>query len=98
MGERKNKETPLKALITEMLRRNGLEKKYNQLDIVEAYHKEVGSLISRHTRNVYLRERTLVVQPDSAVIKQELMFARTALMQAINARMGKECIDEIEIR
>lgn len=98
MPERKSNNEPLKELIHEFLKRNGLEKKFNELDVVRCYHEEVGALISKHTRYAFVRGRVLVVQPDAAVIKSELLYARGALVAAINRKMGQALLDDIEVR
>jgi predicted nucleic acid-binding Zn ribbon protein len=98
MADRKHNNEPLKDLIHEFLKRNGLARKFNELDVVRCYHEEVGPLISKHTRYAFVRGRVLVVQPDAAVIKTELLFARSALVDAINRKMGEAVLDEMEVR
>lgn len=87
----------LKEVITEMLRQNGLENKFTELDIEQHYRAVVGDYISRKTREARLRGKTLVVRIESGPVKEELNFQKTALIAAINERIGRAVIDEIQI-
>lgn len=88
---------PIGAVIKEWLNRKGWDKKMKQLDAVEAYYEIVGPFIVKHTTKAEMRGKTLALQIDSGVIKQELTSNREFLLQQINEKMGLTAVDKIEV-
>jgi hypothetical protein len=94
---RKNNDLPLKDVIRIMLERSGMDKKYNELEIIDVYHKVVGNVISKRTVDVKLRDRTLILKIDTGVVKAELSLSKTKLKDLINESFGAIVVEEIEI-
>ena len=94
---RKNNDLPLKDVIRIMLERSGMDKKYNELEIIDVYHKVVGNVISKRTTDVKLRDRTLILKIDTGVVKAELSLSKTKLKDLINEQFGAVVIEEVEI-
>jgi hypothetical protein len=97
MASRKNNDLPLKDVIRIMLERSGMDKKYNELEIIDVYHKVVGNVISKRTVDVKLRDRTLILKIDTGVVKAELSLSKTKLKDLINESFGAIVVEEIEI-
>lgn len=97
MGERKHTDQRLKSIIADMLQRSGMDKKYAELEVVRCYHAVVGPTISKRTRSVFVKEKKLIIKPDSGVVKSELNYAKSSLLEMINERLGFPAIEEIEI-
>jgi len=87
----------LKQVIAEMLRASGMEKRYTELDIEEYYRQLVGEYISRKTREVKLREKTLVLRIESGPVKEEISYQKSRLLASINEHFGKVIVEEIHI-
>lgn len=98
MSQRKYTDQSLKSLIGDMLKNSGLERRFTELEIIECYKKAVGPIIVNKTISVKVREKTLVLQLDSAPLRQELSLQKTKLKQVINEQLGISLIEEIEIR
>lgn len=98
MSRRLFSESSLKQLIGEMLRNAGMDKKYLELEVEQAYRELVGPVISRKTREVRLREKTLLLVLDSSVVREELSHQKTALIRAINERFGQVLVEAVEVR
>jgi predicted nucleic acid-binding Zn ribbon protein len=88
---------PLGKLIEEWIHRKGLTKKFKQMDVIELYHEVVGPFISKRTKSAQVHGKTLRLQIDSGVVKNEMMMGRTVLMQQINEKAGLDVIENIEI-
>ncbi|MFY8136696.1 MAG: DUF721 domain-containing protein [Flavobacteriales bacterium] len=97
MSSRKYNDLPIKAIIQQMLDNAGMSKKYNELEIIKCYHEVMGSMISKRTREVKLRDRTLVLKMDSGVLKEELNHNKRQIIQMINDKMGAPIIEEVEV-
>lgn len=88
---------PVGAIIKEWLNKKGWDKKMKQLDAVDTYFEIVGPFIAKHTLKAEMRGKTLALQIDSGVIKQELSSNREFLMQQINAKTGLGSVEKIEV-
>ncbi|MBO4744937.1 MAG: DUF721 domain-containing protein [Bacteroidales bacterium] len=60
--------------------------------------QNVGEYISSHTTKTYFTNGTLTVYLDSAVLRNDLMFARTNLIRYLNEEIGNEIVKDVKIR
>ncbi len=73
----------------------------DDLDLVKlgnSWDNIVGKIIARHTQNLTVKNRILYINVDSSVIRNELLFARSKLIDSINKEMGGKMIDDIVLR
>ena len=93
--KRKSSEMPLKAAIEEFLDRFHLRDKLNQAKVIEAWEKVVGEMVARNTSQLHIRNKILYVKVNSAALRNELLFARTKIMNALNKEAGATVITDI---
>ena len=60
--------------------------------------QKVGEYISSHTTKTYFANGILTVYLDSAVLRNDLMFARTNLIRYLNEEIGNEIVKDVKIR
>ncbi|MBR5720249.1 MAG: DUF721 domain-containing protein [Bacteroidales bacterium] len=60
--------------------------------------KVVGEYISSHTAKTYFANGILTVYLDSAVLRNDLMFARSNLIRYLNEEIGNEIVKDVKIR
>ncbi len=92
---RNSNDQTLGEVIQELISRYKLEGKLNSVKIINSWPDVVGSMICQHTNNLYVKNRTLFVSIDSAVIKNELSFAKSKLIKDLNKNAGTESITDI---
>ena len=97
MLNRKYTDSPLKDLITDILRRNGWEQRYREMEVLRCYREVVGEVIWKKTRECRLNGKTLVLKMDSGPLKQELSYQKTKLLDAINELMGQTEVEKVEV-
>lgn len=88
-------EISLKEALEKLLKEYRLEDKLNETKLVGAWEKVAGQLIARHTRDIYVKDRVLYIHTDTAVLKQELTYMKTQLLDKLNKAAGKPVIDDI---
>jgi predicted nucleic acid-binding Zn ribbon protein len=93
---KKTNEILLKDAISAFLKDNNLESKLNETKIISAWEPVVGKLISRHTNQMYIKNRTLFVKVDSAALREELSYQNSKLVKKLNLAAGVEAIDDIK--
>lgn len=97
MSNRKYTDNPLKSLIADILNRNGWQDRYQEMEVLRCYREVVGEVIWKKTRESRLHGKTLVLKMDSGPLKQELYYQKTKLLEAINAMLGNEAVEKLEV-
>ncbi len=92
---KKTNEILLKDAISAFLKDNNLESKLNETRVISAWEEVVGKLVSRHTNQMYVKNRTLFVRVDSAALREELSYQGSKLIKKLNLAAGVEAIDDI---
>lgn len=95
MAAKKGNEYSLKEAIDEMLKTYRLDRKLDEMRVVNAWEKVVGEVITRYTTNVRVHDGVLYVTLSSAALKQELLYRRTEIAKLLNAECGGEIIREV---
>ena len=94
MVRRYNDQT-LAEVISEMLSQYRLEGKLSQARLIEAWPEVTGPMIANHTRDIYIKGRTLFVKIDSPALRNELTYSRSQILTSLNETVGEEIIKEI---
>jgi len=84
--------------INEMLKLYRLDEKIDEHKLVRSWEKAVGPMIARHTTDIYISNKKLVVTIDSAPLRQELLYARNKIIQDLNAMVGSQVAEELVLR
>ncbi len=95
---RRSNDQKLSEVIRELLKAYRLDNKLNEVRLIKSWDEVVGKMISKHTKNLYIKRRTLFVTLDSPALKNELSFSRTKIIEALNKEVGEEVIEEIVFR
>ncbi len=96
--ERNKQQTPLKELVDKMLRAYGLSDKLDEVELIQSWEKIVGKMISKHTKDIYFRNKILYLELDSSALKHELNLAKGKLRDKLNGDLGKNLVNEIVIK
>ncbi|RMG82769.1 MAG: DUF721 domain-containing protein [Bacteroidetes bacterium] len=91
----KSNETTLKEAIEELLKAYRLNGKLNEVKLKHVWEKITGNYIARETESVILKGNILQIKLKSPVIRQELGYARTKLVDKINEELGEKLIEDI---
>jgi predicted nucleic acid-binding Zn ribbon protein len=92
------REVTLKDAIQQLLRLYKLEDKLLEHKLIANWEKVVGTMISRHTREIWIKDNKLFVKLDSSAIRMELSYNRTQLVDMLNESIGQELIKEVVLR
>ncbi len=92
---RKSNEQPLKEVINKLLEVYKLKSKLNEVRLVASWEKVMGKMISVRTKDIYIRDRKLIVVLNSPALREELSYARAKIMDMLNKEAGEKVIDEV---
>lgn len=74
---------------------NKLDGKLEEVDVRNAWEQIMGTPIARHTTKIELRNKVLIVQLDSSVLRQELSYGKEKIITAINQHFHRELVQEV---
>ena len=98
MPFKKSNEQTIGEAIRELLSTYRLEGKLNQARIIEAWEDVTGPMISKHTREMYIKGSKLFVEIDSPALKNELTYSKGRIVASLNEAVGQEVITDIVFR
>jgi predicted nucleic acid-binding Zn ribbon protein len=90
-------EITLKEAIDNLLSNYKLKDKVVEARLQEQWPAIAGPLISRHTREVQLKNHKLIIRVDSAVVRQELSYVRTKIKDKVNHELGGDYVLDVQI-
>ena len=94
-GMRRNNTEPLSDVLTNYMKAMGLDKKINEVRLVNSWEEVVGTTIAKSTTKIEIKDRILHVNVRSSVIKNELRLLKDGLVKALNDRTGEKTIADI---
>lgn len=91
----RNKALPIRDLLMHYLRQEGLETPLMEYRIIQAWPKVAGEVVSKYTKETYIRNSMLYVRLSSAALKQNLMMMHKEYAQKLNAYVGTQVITDV---
>lgn len=88
-------EQTLKEVIQSLLEAYRLKDGLQESKLIHSWDKIAGPFIAKNTESIYIRKKTLYVRIGSPALKNELSFARSKLIDALNKEVQQEVIEEI---
>jgi len=88
----------LGEILDEFIKSQHLDGKLYETRLINAYPEIVGSGISSHTKNLYIKDGILYISFDSSVIRNEMQLMRQSLISRLNGHIGHDIIREIIFR
>ncbi|MBK8580459.1 MAG: DUF721 domain-containing protein [Flavobacteriales bacterium] len=92
--KRRNDSTMAQA-IDRLVDAYGLREKLDEREVASLWDELAGGMVAKHTVAVKLRRGKLYIKVDSAPLRHELTFMREALKSSVNARMGRNVVQEV---
>jgi predicted nucleic acid-binding Zn ribbon protein len=92
------KERNIRDVIEAMYEKYRMTQKITEVKLVSAWAEITGPLISKHTTEIKLVNKTLYVKFDNAPLKNEMMYRRNSLIEAVNRALGSQVVEKIFIK
>jgi predicted nucleic acid-binding Zn ribbon protein len=88
-------EISIKDALDKLLHAYKLKSKVQEAQLVNAWERIMGKMIERHTRDLYIKNKKLYIKLDSAVVRQELTYARSKVLERVNEELGQGMVEDI---
>lgn len=95
---RKGEAVSLGEALSEWLRISGHGARMEDAKAEAAWKEVMGEAVFRKTRFLRVRDGVMVIELDSAPMKEEFLMARSRIQTLINEHLGREAIREVVIR
>ena len=70
----------------------------NNIKVQKLWKEVMGSNVNSYTNEVILKNKTLYVNLNSSVLRQELSFGKQKIVDLLNKEIGKKIIQKIVLR
>jgi len=95
---RQSNEHSMKEAIDAFLESKKMKGKLAEMNIIEKWETLVGAMIAKNTKQLYFKDGKLFIHVDSPVLRQELYYSRTRIIDIINKEAGGDLINEVVMR
>ncbi len=92
---RKADTSSLKEAINELLNVYKLRGKYNETHVVASWSRLMGPAIANRTSKIYIKDKKLFVQINSAPLKSELTMSRSKIVEILNKDISEAIVEEV---
>jgi predicted nucleic acid-binding Zn ribbon protein len=90
MIKKKNNQSKVSDLLTEVLGSMGLREGYEEYRLSQAWPEVVGRMVASRTKSIHFADGVYYVSIDSPAIRSELSFMRSELVRRLNEVCGSE--------
>lgn len=70
----------------------------NNIKVQKLWEEVMGSNVNSYTNEVILKNKTLYVNLNSSVLRQELSYGKQKIVDLLNKELGKKIIQKIVLR
>jgi len=91
----RSNEISLKDAIDQLLNAYKLKPKLDETKLTERWGNIVGEMIRKHTLQIFVKNKKLYIKLDSSVIRQEMMYSKSTIIDKVNAELGGRIVEEI---
>ncbi|GAB3906075.1 hypothetical protein GCM10028803_37880 [Larkinella knui] len=85
----------LKDAIGQMLKSYQLQTRFNETYLEAFWEKMMGKAIASRTNRLYVKDRKLHIEINSAPLRSELVIAKQKMIQLINREMGADVLEDV---
>ena len=95
MSKRENDSFSIEDLMNSFIKENNLSKGMQKIKVKETWNKMMGPGVATHTTSVKLQNKTLVIQLNSSVLREELSYGKDKIIRMMNEEVGDEVINKL---
>ena len=95
MAKRENDSFSVKDLMQSFIKENNLSKGMQKIKVEETWTKMMGPGVASHTSSVKLQNKTLIIQLNSSVLREELSYGKDKIIKMMNEEIGEEIISKL---
>jgi len=95
--KRKDEIQSIGQAIRELLNSYHLSTKYDEANLVSSWERLAGKPIAKRTRKIYIRNKVMFVELDSASMKHDFNLHKSQVLEMFRKEFGEGVITEIVV-
>jgi predicted nucleic acid-binding Zn ribbon protein len=95
MSKRENETFSIQDLMQSFIKENNLSKGMHKIKVEETWIKMMGPGVATHTTSINLKNKTLIIQLNSSVLREELSYGKEKIIKMMNEELGDEFITKL---
>ena len=97
MNKRDNTQK-LSSIIDKVINKNNLRHKIDQLNIIDIWRDIIGESMHKYVKEEKVKDLTLYIKLKSSVVRNEISYNKSRIIEKINKKIGKQAIKEIILK
>ena len=93
--KRTRNQTSLGDAIDKLMRAYGWDGKLKEIDVIAKWEEMMGRAVFLRTKNIYIKNKVLHLEIDSSVMREELLYGKSIIIQRVNETAGFEIITDV---
>tara|TARA_B100001564_G_C20418815_1_gene569152 strand:- start:356 stop:646 length:291 start_codon:yes stop_codon:yes gene_type:complete len=85
-------------IIKKLTTKSNIKDKLDKLDILDYWHDTIGKNLTKYIVNEYVKNDVLYVKLKSSVVRNELSYNKSKIIEKINSIAGKKVIKDIFLK
>lgn len=81
--------------IRQLLQSYRLEGRFDEANVVASWERLVGKGVARQTRRIFIRNRVLFVELQSAGLKHDLNLHKPQILEVLRKEFGHEAVQDL---
>ena len=95
--KRNKNQSSIGEVIEKLMKAYQLDGKLKEVEVISKWEEMMGRAVFIRTKNIYIKNRILYISIDSSVMREELMYGKSVIIQRINEFAGFEMIHDVWI-
>lgn len=95
MAKRENDSFSIEDLMQSFIKENNLSKGMQKIKVEETWSKMMGPGVANNTTSVKLQNKTLIIQLNSSVLREELSYGKEKIIKLMNEELGSAVIAKL---
>lgn len=92
---RKAEGITLKEAVQDLLSTYRLKDRFDEAQLIASWEKMMGAPIARRTNKIFIRNKVMFVELNSAPLKQELNGSKSKVLELFRKEFGHDIVNEI---
>lgn len=85
----------LRSAFQDLLKDYNLEDKYDKALIIDTWSKIVGEPVANRTEKIFVKDRKLFVQLNSAPLRHELSLSKDKIIERLASELGRKIVEDV---
>ena len=95
---RRNNTNTIGQIIKKIISNNKLSKRLDVLNVLDVWNNIIGKDLEKYIKSAKLVDDKLYVKLRSSIVRNEMSYKKTQLIQRINKKLNKDVIKDIILK